>query len=258
MACANGIWKIYIYPKDARSDENSLMAFIEQIHPKETRKIETKPGFHRMHEVIQHIGIVSHLNAWRIEVMKLHPEVQSLEDFAALKPTWKELQYIAQLLCINHVASGEISESVSRPPQQHERDKQLENMCMMQKMFLLYEETSYALNYGCGKVKYAAEIRQYLENVHFRYPEGLSGIYIHVKLLHYMEKNKTSEEIKGQKSNYIIPDLMAKGMLKIMLPRGVASNAMDIDNEEYVMLCKNENLEDLERTVEDDGSLEVD
>ena len=71
------------------------------------------------------------------------------------------------------------------------RDEQLENMILREEYFLLYEEISYALNHGdigrvetcfmpwiyifagCGKHKYAAEMRRYLEDIHFFYPERL-------------------------------------------------------------------------------------
>ncbi|KAJ8072092.1 hypothetical protein PM082_015650 [Marasmius tenuissimus] len=54
MACADAVWRIFIEPKGStnESDEYSLMADIKILRPKETRKIKTKPGFRRMHEVI--------------------------------------------------------------------------------------------------------------------------------------------------------------------------------------------------------------
>ncbi|KAF8237302.1 hypothetical protein L208DRAFT_1248581 [Tricholoma matsutake] len=70
-------------------------------------------------------------------------------------------------------------------------DELHENMLLQQQYFLLYEQMSFALNMGdtghvetlflpwmyifqgWGKHKYAAEMKQYLENVHFIYPKGL-------------------------------------------------------------------------------------
>lgn len=57
MACADALWRIFIQPKEARKDPNSLMAFVAQHRPKETGKITSKPGYRRMHEVIGHDGI---------------------------------------------------------------------------------------------------------------------------------------------------------------------------------------------------------
>jgi hypothetical protein len=52
MACADALWRIFIHNKSTKADANNLMARVSQIRPKETRKIETKPGFRRMHEVM--------------------------------------------------------------------------------------------------------------------------------------------------------------------------------------------------------------
>ncbi|KAF8152272.1 hypothetical protein B0H34DRAFT_664279, partial [Crassisporium funariophilum] len=84
MACADTVWRIFIHPKPARVDSNptSLMAHISQMRPKETGKIETKPGFRRMHKVIQHIGIASRLDLWRLEAKKTSPQNSTLENFA--------------------------------------------------------------------------------------------------------------------------------------------------------------------------------
>ncbi|KAF8983859.1 hypothetical protein BDQ17DRAFT_1261032, partial [Cyathus striatus] len=204
MACTDAIWKIFIYPLSSnKNDQNSLMTYIEQIHPRETVKIESKPGFHQMHEVIQHVGIASRIDAWRTEVTKMYPVVKNLEDFALMNPTWEDLQSIAKKLCINYVASGNPTEPTSLSGLPNDEDQQLQNMRVMQQYFLLYEETTYALNHGdighvetcfmpwmfiflgCGKVKYAAELRQYLENVHFHYSKGLrfakhNNLYIKV------------------------------------------------------------------------------
>ena len=94
MACADAIWRIFILPKKARNDETSLMQQISQIRPKETGKIASKPGFRRMHEVIQHVGIVSRLDCWRIEAGK-KTKFQTLEEFASSKPNWAQVQEMA-------------------------------------------------------------------------------------------------------------------------------------------------------------------
>ncbi|KAH9919663.1 hypothetical protein B0H21DRAFT_702085 [Amylocystis lapponica] len=59
MAATDALWKIFIFPKAARADDTSLMKMVAEIRPKETSKIASKPGFRRMHEVVQHVGIVS-------------------------------------------------------------------------------------------------------------------------------------------------------------------------------------------------------
>ncbi|THU94764.1 hypothetical protein K435DRAFT_860227 [Dendrothele bispora CBS 962.96] len=68
MACADAVWRTFIEPARARneSDDYSLMADVKVLRPRETGKISSKPGFRRMHEVIQHSGIVMRLDCWRL------------------------------------------------------------------------------------------------------------------------------------------------------------------------------------------------
>ena len=192
MACADAIWRIFIHPKGARTDENSLIAHVGQIRPKETGKIETKPGFRRMHEVIQHVGIASRLDIWCVEASHLpqaSSKTLSLEDFANTKPTWKDLCGMANKMVEKYIAGDNLCEMRELP--QAQRDKQYENSLLRMQYFLLYEEISHAMNVGdigwvelcflpwmmifagCGKHKYATEMQRYLENVHFIYPKKL-------------------------------------------------------------------------------------
>ena len=189
MACADAIWRIFIHNKGKSSDPNDLITHISQIRPKETRKIETKPGFRRMHECIQHVGIVSRLEVWRLAANARFPGVTTLEEFSKLEPKWDVLQAMAVQIASRNPTPAEFSRRRVRKVE--ERDQQLENMMLREEYFLLYEEISHGLNHGdigrvetcfmpwmfifagCGKHKYAAEMRQYLEDVHFVYPEGL-------------------------------------------------------------------------------------
>jgi len=105
MACADAIWRLFIHPRGARNDPNSLINLIGQIRPKETGKIESGPGFHQMHEAIQHIGIVLCLDAWHIATAKvLDGNVESLKDFANLKPAWEATLKLLKHLCQDYVA----------------------------------------------------------------------------------------------------------------------------------------------------------
>jgi hypothetical protein len=187
MACADAIWRIFISPKEAREDENSLSNHVGQIRPKETGKIDTNPGFRRMHEVIQHVGIVSRFDCWVNEAQK--QGFKTLEDFTASNPSWDYLEKISYRLAVEHVAGPDMSARSAETEQL--RDELHENMLLRQQYFLLYEQMSFALNMGdigrvetlflpwmyifqgCGKHKYAAEMKRYLENVHFIYLKGL-------------------------------------------------------------------------------------
>ena len=103
MACADAIWRIFIHPTAAKEDANSFMEHISQICPKETGKIRSGPGFQRMHEVIQHVGIVSRLDCWRLEAGK-DSQFKSLEDFAESQPDFAKLQAMANTLCREKIA----------------------------------------------------------------------------------------------------------------------------------------------------------
>jgi hypothetical protein len=189
MACADAIWRIFIQSKSSISDANTLMQHVSQIRPKETGRISTKPGFRRMHEVIQHIGIVSRLDVWRLATKTENGAHASLDDFARSEPTWEQLEAMADQIMKRNGSQKQYTRSKLRPAAK--RDKQLENTILREEYFLLYEEMSYALNHGdigraktcflpwififscCGKHKYATEIRRYLENIHFVYPTAL-------------------------------------------------------------------------------------
>ena len=189
MACADAIWRIFLQPKAARVDESCLMEHVGEIRPKETGKIGSGPGFRTMHEVIQHVGIASRLDCWQLAANTEKPSCQSLEEFAKLKPTWEDIQAIANKLALEKVADAEMSARRAQPD--YRRDAHHENILLRQKYFLLYEEISHGMNAGdigrvetclmpwafifqaCGKHKYAAELIRYLENVHFVYPPGL-------------------------------------------------------------------------------------
>jgi hypothetical protein len=198
MACADAIWCILINNKAKQRDPNDLLAHISQIRPKETRKMETKPGFRWMHEVIQNTGIVLRLEVWRIMAKDRFRGVTTLEDFAKQEPKWEILQEMAIQIAEQNTTPSGLSRMHAKDSK--ERDKQLENMISREE-YLLYEEISHGLNHGdigqvetcfmpwiyifagCGKHKYAAEMRQYLEDVHFVYPEGLRYVILHTTQL---------------------------------------------------------------------------
>ncbi|OCH86115.1 hypothetical protein OBBRIDRAFT_738611, partial [Obba rivulosa] len=189
MACADAIWKLCIQPKAAREDETSLMHEIAVIRPKKTAKIgSNKPGFRRMHEVIQHIGIVSRLDCWRVEVKQIYG-YPSLEEWAKIKPSWEDLKRVAQTLVTKYSAGHTFTRLRLQP--QSARDQQQENALLRQRYYLLYEEITYAMNAGdigrveqcflpwilifkgCGKHKYATHMLRFLHNLHYVYPSKL-------------------------------------------------------------------------------------
>jgi hypothetical protein len=145
MACADAIWRVFIRLNTLTTDTNTLIEHVSQIRPKETGKIKTKPGFRRMHEVIQHIGIVSRLDVWRLAAVKANG-AESLEDFAKSKPTWQQLEVMANEIMLRNGNRKQFAKKQLDP--EARRNKQLENTILREECFLLYEEMSRALNVG--------------------------------------------------------------------------------------------------------------
>ncbi|KAG6863713.1 hypothetical protein C0991_003753 [Blastosporella zonata] len=191
MACADTIYKTFIVPKDGRLDKTSLMALVALLRPKETGKIESNPGFRRMHEVILHVGTALRLDVWRLAALSEDSKLEDLEAFASTKPTWESLVSMAQKMVRDYSSPRDMKE-YRETCMENERDMQHENVQIMHTYFLWYEEMTWALNHGdigrveslfgpwmfifrgCGKHKYAAEMRRYLETIHFIYPKELS------------------------------------------------------------------------------------
>jgi hypothetical protein len=193
MACADAIWKICIQPAAARNhnNENSLFAFLGRLRPKESSGFagSKSPAFRKMHEVIKHVGIVLRLDRWRVEAATLKPEWTSLEALAKSEPSWNQLVTIAETIA--KTQTWEVLED-SRRKREARRDYVYENVLIMSLLFLLYEELTYAMNYGdigrledlfipwifvfrsCGKNKYAQYMAKTLRNLFFVFPSALA------------------------------------------------------------------------------------
>jgi hypothetical protein len=170
------------------------MAFVALYRPRETGKIGSGPGFCRMHEVIQHNGIALRLDVWRTEARLRNPSWQSLDDFAASKPTMEAIHQMADYVAAHYVAGGDVDIFSVRSKVATERDEQNENVLLMHQYLLLYEEMTYAMNQGdvgrvetlfppwinlfraTGKHKYAAHMTNFLTDVHYVYPEKLKYV----------------------------------------------------------------------------------
>ncbi|KAJ3559556.1 hypothetical protein NM688_g272 [Phlebia brevispora] len=190
MAAVDALWRIFIKPKSAREDHSSPMRHAAILRPRETGIILSKPGFRRMHQLIQHDCTCQILECWRAAAMKLHSDVRTLDDYAAKKPTFEQLKDLADHIALNYVArQSHFGDLRERPEDQ--RDKQFENALLANQYYLLYEETCYAMNAGdigqveltfapwacifkaTGKHKYATQVVKHTTDVHFFFPEGL-------------------------------------------------------------------------------------
>lgn len=190
MACADALWRIFIEPKAARDDVNSLMSFVALHRGNETGTIGSKPGFRRMHEVIGYDGVALRLDAWRTAATQENSTWDSLEAFAKAQPPFEAIQQLANTLATDYVANGATTFQMHHRPAE-KRDFQNENIRLMHQYFLLYEELSHSMNFGdigrvetlfppwiyifkaTGKHKYATHMVKHLHDVHFVYPPGL-------------------------------------------------------------------------------------
>ncbi|KAH9842506.1 uncharacterized protein C8Q71DRAFT_827213 [Rhodofomes roseus] len=192
MACVDGIWRVFIKPKDARGD-NMLMQYIGLLRPKETGKYGSHPTFRQMHEVVQHIGIILRLDAWRVEASHSSRQEQSLETWAAEhKPGLAELWAVAQTLARDYVPGQRKGPRLFELRRQGaRRDEQRENVLLLQELLLLYEQLSWAMNAGdigrvewvlpswiavfkaTGKHKYANHMTKFFTDLHKIYPQKL-------------------------------------------------------------------------------------
>jgi hypothetical protein len=190
MAFADALWRTFIEPAAARTDTTSLLHDIAILRRKETGKIASKCDFRTMHQIIGQDGLCRRLDCWRVDAARRDNKHSDLEKFAASKPSFKDLEEIANYLASNYISNDNTLRKVRRKPEL-QRDKQHENGLIMNEYFCLYEELSYAMNHGdigrvetclvpfsllckaTGKHKYAAAIIQFLTDVHFLYPDGL-------------------------------------------------------------------------------------
>jgi hypothetical protein len=146
-----------------------------------------------MHEVISHEGVALRLNAWQTELSKRDPRWKTLELAAESKPTLEFLKCIADYLAVNYFggAGPNVRVDKMRGQPTQVQDQQCENMLLLHKYLLLYEELSHAMNHGdigllettfppwiaifkaTAKHKYATHILKHLNDIHFRYPKAI-------------------------------------------------------------------------------------
>jgi hypothetical protein len=62
-----------------------------------------------MHKCIQHVGIVSRLEVWRLAAKARFPSVTTLEEFSKLEPKWDVLQEMAIQIASRNPTPAEFS-----------------------------------------------------------------------------------------------------------------------------------------------------
>ncbi|KAM6501444.1 hypothetical protein JOM56_004458 [Amanita muscaria] len=189
MAATDALHRILVKPELARKDKTNLMGDITVLRPKETGIMSSKPGFRRMHQVINHAGTSRRLDCWRVLALRRNSTHDTLEKLAESEPMFYELEEIAEQI-VNEFCSIE-DLSLERLKPESERDQVFENAQIINSYLALYEELSYAMNFGdigrvetclvtwiplfkaTGKHIYATHLEQFLLDMHFKYPEGL-------------------------------------------------------------------------------------
>ena len=193
MAVADVIWCTFIYPVTAKGDNTSLLHDVGILRPTEIGHYQSKPGFQCMHQLITYSGVCWRLNCW-LELLKTKdPQIQSLETFVAMEPTFTQLKELAGILAQDFVKTCTIIRTCWKLSGRW--DMQYKNALILNKYLLLYEELTHAMNSGdightetcivawilvfkaTGKNKYANHMTDLLMNLHFVYPEGLWYVY---------------------------------------------------------------------------------
>ncbi|KAH9009876.1 hypothetical protein EDB84DRAFT_1280211 [Lactarius hengduanensis] len=196
MACVDALWRTYLQVKEGHEDVNSTYQHVGILRPRETGLMTTKPGFHRMHDVVHHELRAVILECWRKEsslLVSADPGSVSLKAFAETKPDWELIVKISEDIVRKYVATTEgLLELRAKP--ESERDQQFENQALRNCDYLSYVDLCNAINIGdvgrveasflqwiylfcgTGKHKYASQLARFLRNLHEVYPPELSRI----------------------------------------------------------------------------------
>ncbi|KIJ10207.1 hypothetical protein PAXINDRAFT_164292 [Paxillus involutus ATCC 200175] len=175
MACVDALWRIWVQPKEGRTD------------------FASKPGFRRMHDVVHHDLWASILNCWEIEVSKQNGSWDTLEAFAKSKPSWELIVKMSEAIVEKYIATtGNLSQARAKQPK--ERDKHFKNQALRNRDELLYVDLCHAMNSGdiwrveasvlpwiyifraTGKHKYAYQMTRFMIYMRYVYPNNLRQI----------------------------------------------------------------------------------
>ncbi|KAH9936345.1 uncharacterized protein B0H18DRAFT_868612 [Fomitopsis serialis] len=188
MACADGIGRTYMKDKHSHTDPSSTLYHGGIFRPQDTGKLKGNTPFRMMHDLIKHDGIARRLDVWRVEVSRGDPDVKTLEEWAERRqPGWEDIVALSERMVTRYVAQAGFKPGADAA----RRDAVFETGQLRHRDYLLYEETTYAMNHGdvgrletcfvkwlyiwkaTGKSKYATYFGDFMRDVHFVYPEGL-------------------------------------------------------------------------------------
>lgn len=192
MACADALWRTWVQPNAARKDPNSMFYHAGILRPNESGKFGTKPGYQRMHHVIQHDIWAAMLDCWRIEARSTNVAWLSLEDFARDDPPWELIVEMSTKITEKYVG---IVSKVCDLRNKSDRDQIFENQVLRNRDELLYLELHHAIKAGdigrvedtflhwilmfkaTGKHKYAHHMLQTMLNLEDLYSPQLALVF---------------------------------------------------------------------------------
>ncbi|KAI0311298.1 hypothetical protein OF83DRAFT_1087802 [Amylostereum chailletii] len=143
MVCADAIWRAFIKPEQSCTDHSSTTHYGGLLQPHDSGKIVMGPGFRRMHNLIQHDGIVRCLDCCHEEILRTK-NIPSLEAWAEMGPTWDNVLELSFSVVRRYVANG----TFKRDEDPKTGDVDFENSQIHHESYLLYEEITYAMNIG--------------------------------------------------------------------------------------------------------------
>ena len=101
MACTNAFWWIHVLPALGCGNPAGFFEYIHHLHPWETGKFVSKPGFQQMHDTIHHTTWADILDCWQLAAEQYGFTL--LEDFAASQPEWNTVRNTVTISNYMHI-----------------------------------------------------------------------------------------------------------------------------------------------------------
>lgn len=195
MTCADALYRMFLESTAGHSDESSLYGCIALLYPNNTtnRIANNKASFQTLSDCITHVGTSDRLECWRAYIQSMFPDMDTLDSWASLNPSFEDVYAIARVLASTYNLTSVKAEKLRKKPLE-ERDQQYENSLARIDYFLLYEETVHSMRHGdigrletclykwipvfkgTGKHKYANMLSEFMLDVHFVYPADLRKV----------------------------------------------------------------------------------
>ena len=182
MACADALWKMYIEPKELRTDPHGLYQHACRIHPHDSGKIGSKPGFRLVHDFVHQSATARMLDIWRIAA-KESGSHDSLSSYGASSPEWDDIVALSHRLVDRYLDKPQHPDPVFR------------NNSIVLARLLLYVELAHSMKHGdigrventflhwvfifkaVGKHKYATALVKVMNDLKYTYPQGLAYVF---------------------------------------------------------------------------------